>query len=564
MIPVVCPHCGLRILVPPTVQGKKGVCFGCGHLLVVPDEPRAGTTQYTPGDIVSGRYRLVEKVGEGGMGIVFRAHDGLTGEEVALKFMHPALLATEKALRMFLQEAQVSRKLRHEHIIAVHDINFTPDSVPYISMEFARGRSLRKTLNEYRKARRYPEVRFALRVTDQILAALDYAHRLVVHRDIKPENIFVEPNERVKLLDFGLARALEELEKDQGIRKKRVVGTLAYASPEQKAFKPVTAASDLYAVGLVLREMLTLRTPLEENPPVEQLRQDVAPSLLETLRRALAEDPGARWPSAAAFREALSRAWSAYRPPEVITPATDARPDVAARKADTSGMVFLSGGRFLMGNNAAREQAPEFEAEVGPFWMDIHPVTVAQYARYLRETGAPEPRFWRDALFNGPDQPVVGVSWREALAYARWAGKTLPTEAQWEFAARGFENRRYPWGNTPPNPSLCNFGDHLGMPSVVFLHEEGQTPEGIVDLAGNVYEWTMDPFVPYELALRDPEAAAKYPQRAVRGGCWNSPPEELLTTFRRGFFPESRENTLGFRCVIRVDAPTVFPEPRRR
>jgi len=524
-------------------------------MLVVPEVARAEASPYVQGDTVSGRYRLIEKVGEGGMGIVYRALDGLTGEEVALKFMHPALLATEKALRMFLQEAQVSRKLRHENIIAVHDINFTPEGAPYISMELARGRSLRKVLNDYRMARRYPEVRFAVRITDQVLAALEYAHRLVVHRDIKPENIFVEPNERVKLLDFGLARALEALETEPAVQKKRVVGTLAYAAPEQKAFRPATAASDLYAVGLVLREMLTLRIPLEETPPVEQIRRDVAPSLLETLRKALAEDPAARWPTAAAFREALNRAWSAYRPPEVMIRGDETRPEETSRKVDTSGMVYLTGGRFLMGSNAAREQAPEFETEVAPFWIDVHPVTVAQYARYLKETGAPEPRFWRDPLYNGPDQPVVGVSWQEALAYARWAGKTLPTEAQWEFAARGFENRRYPWGNTPPDPSLCNYGDHLGMPSVVFLHEEGQTPEGIVDLAGNVYEWTLDPFVPYDMALRDPAAAARCPLRSVRGGCWNSPPDELLTTFRRGFFPEARENTIGFRCVIPVTRP---------
>lgn len=529
---------------------------------MVPETSRVDSAPYQQDETVSGRYRLIEKIGEGGMGIVFRAQDGLTGEEVALKFMHPALLATEKALRMFLQEAQVSRKLRHENIMAVHDINFTPDGVPYISMEFARGRSLRKVLNDYRKARRYPEIRFAVRVTDQVLAALEYAHRLVVHRDIKPENIFVEPNERVKLLDFGLAHALEALETKPALRKKRVVGTLAYASPEQKTFRTVTAVSDLYAVGLVLREMLTLRTPLEENPPVEELRQDVAPSLLEALRKALAEDPAARWSSAAAFREALNRAWSAYRPPEIMLPVDKTRPDDTPRKVDTSGMVYLSGGRFLMGNHAIREQAPEFETEVRPFWIDIHPVTVAQYARYLQETGAPEPRFWRDPLVNGPDQPVVGVSWQEALAYARWAGKTLPTEAQWEFAARGLGNRRYPWGNASPDPSLCNYGDHLGMPSVVFLHEEGQTPDGIVDLAGNVYEWTLDPFVPYELALRDPSAAARYPQRSARGGCWNSPPAELVTTFRRGFFPEARENTLGFRCVIPVNGSERFTDLR--
>jgi len=184
--------------------------------------------------------------------------------------------------------------------------------------------------------------------------------------------------------------------------------------------------------------------------------------------------------------------------------------------------------------------------------MDRMPVTVSQYGRYLRETGAPPPKFWEDAEVHGDDQPVVGVSWHEALAYANWAGKTLPTEAEWEFAARGQENRRYPWGNLPPDRNRCNYDNNLGLPTFTLMHEEGATPEGLLDMAGNVSEWTMDPYAPYQYFRRNPKGAEQAPKRTARGGSWESPAEELTTTCRRGFFPDTQLKTLGFRCVIPI------------
>jgi len=187
--------------------------------------------------------------------------------------------------------------------------------------------------------------------------------------------------------------------------------------------------------------------------------------------------------------------------------------------------------------------------EVAPFWIDRYLVTVEEYAAFVEETGAPEPRFWRDNRYNGGNQPVIGVSWDQAMAYAKWAGKKLPTEAQWEFAARGQENRRYPWGNLPPDSTLANFNDFLGMPSIVSMHDDGQTPDGVYDLAGNVMEWTLDPFVPYAMLRNNPDQASAAPRRTVRGGSFSSPPEELQSYYRKGLFPESQLITTGFRCV---------------
>jgi len=506
---------------------------------------------FEAGDRVADRYTIDKPVGEGGMGVVYRAHDTLVDEIVALKFMNPRMLRTQSGQRLFIQEAQVARRLRHENIVAVHDVSWTNDGILYLSMEFLEGQSLRALLRRQRADRRFLDVRIAVRYTLQVLAALEYAHRMVIHRDIKPENVMVLSGERIKVLDFGLAKAAhEELLSDsepERTKPKRVVGTLAYAAPEQRKRRSVDQRADIYAVGLLMHELLTLRTPMDEPVTVAQVRDDVAPSVIGVLDRALEEEKESRWSSARDFRIALGEAFEGSYMRSMVHVAP---PTSGGNKASTEGMVFLEGGSFLMGNDAIREEAPEEEMYVEPFWIDAHPVTTEQYGEFLAETGHPEPRLWRDPRYNGPTQPIVGVSWDEARAYAAWAGKLLPTEDQWEFAARGRENRQYPWGNLPPHSTLCNYGDNLGMPSMVNMHDDGRTPEGVYDLAGNVFEWTLDPFVPYATLRRTDGGSVNAPRRTVRGGCWSSPADELRCSLRRGLFPESRLATVGFRCVV--------------
>ncbi|HDP33725.1 MAG TPA: hypothetical protein ENN29_01295 [Candidatus Hydrogenedentes bacterium] len=551
MIPVTCSQCGLSIFVPPEVQGREGICFRCGLPLIIPSEAgrsRHDNLNYERGDRIADRYVVKEQIGKGGMGVVYRALDTLVQDMVALKFLHPNILRTEQGRQLFIREVQIARRLRHENIVAVHDVSWTAEGILYLSMEFAQGHSLRALLRRYRHERRVIPVRLAVTYLRQILVALDYAHHTVIHRDIKPENVMVMPNERVKVLDFGLAKAAHEEYFQEGDEEKtsRMVGTWAYAAPEQRKRQKVDLRADVYAVGLLMHELLTLRTPLDDPVEVVDVRHDVSPSLISVLERALAVEKEQRWPSAKDFRIALETAFEeSYRKTVAVFDS-----DGMVKTPSTKGMVFLEGGHFLMGNNEVREEAPEHEVLVRPFWMDAYPVTNKQYQEYLEETGAPAPRFWHDPQYNGPNQPVTGVSWAEAKAYAAWAGKTLPTEGQWEFAARGRENRKYPWGNLPPDATLANFNDNLGMPSVVTMHEDGGTPEGIYDLAGNVYEWMLDPFVSYTAKRQNPQFAAAAPRRALRGGSYKSPPNELLCTARKGLFPEVRENTIGFRCVI--------------
>jgi len=408
MIGVTCSNCGTEILVPPTVQGKPGICFGCGAALRVPDYsniPRLRELVFSAGDRIANRYSIEERIGQGGMGVVYRAKDTLVDEEVALKFLKPQLLRTQQGLATFIQEAQIARRLRHDNIVAVHDISWTSEGILFLSMEFLRGQSLRALLRRHRSERRLLDVRFAVHVSACILDALAHAHRTVVHRDLKPENIMILPGEHVKVLDFGLAMAIEE-ESARNARNGTAAGTFAYAAPEQKRGQAVDLRADLYTVGLIFYELLTLRTPIDEQIPIPNIRRDVSPSLMDILARALTLDRAERWPSASAFRRALLQAFEqSYRAaattPSAYTP---------SGKASTEGMVYLEGGSFLMGNDLIVEEAPQFEAHVEPFYMDIYPVTVKQYRAFLEATGRPAPRSLEDPNYSGPNQPVVGVT----------------------------------------------------------------------------------------------------------------------------------------------------------
>lgn len=523
------------------------------------DKPIANVDlTFSGGTLVGGRYTIEEQIGKGGMGVVYRAQDTLIGEVVALKFMRPQYLQTQRGHTLFIKEAQIARRLRHENIVAVHDVGTTEEGILYLSMELLKGQSLRRFLRSKRERRSLLEVRMTINIMSQVLSALEHAHRIVVHRDIKPENIMMLSGELVKVLDFGLAEAVEIDDESAGNDakepgKKLSRGTLAYAAPEQRTHHDVDHRADLYAAGLVFYELLTLRTPIDAHVPVAKVRDDISPSLVTVLERSIKPQRELRWQTAADFRRELLQAYDeSYRAKQTLRIQIVTSSEGEDKEVSTEGMTYLEGGRFLMGNDGEAVEAPEMEVEVDPFYMDAHPVTNRQYAVFLRETGRTEPKFWRIAGFNGENQPVVGVTWADAAAYATWAGKDLPTETQWEFAARGRSNRKYPWGNEEPNATRSNYGDFLNMPSVVDMHEDGGTPEGIHDLAGNVYEWTSSHFTPYKpIAQREPQRFSA-PRIAVRGGSWHSPSHELRCAFRKGLFPESEFQTVGFRCVLSI------------
>lgn len=272
--------------------------------------------------------------------------------------------------------------------------------------------------------------------------------------------------------------------------------------------------------------------------------------------------------------------------------------DSLEHSRDGSPMVLIPEGPFRMGLPdgdllAEEHEKPEREVTLSPYWIDVFPVTNARFALFLEANGYAERRWWSDAGWewkqqqkaerpsqwgvagwDGKDQPVAGVSWYEADAYARWAGRRLPTDAEWEKAARGTDGRRYPWGDDWPTARLANFDNQVGRTTPVGLYVDGVSPFGCHDMAGNVNNWVSDWYLPSfgRLCkdhgwLRDPRLddetvvrvsgmaeIGEFPALKVdRGGGFATPREhqEVVGCTRKVYWtPATREPWNGFRTAM--------------
>ena len=220
-------------------------------------------------------------------------------------------------------------------------------------------------------------------------------------------------------------------------------------------------------------------------------------------------------------------------------------------------MVLIPAGKFTMGREGARpDQAPEHEVYLSAYYIDVHEVTVAQYMRFCGETGHDAPAFWRnDKLpeLSDPDKPIVGVSWYDAQAYAAWAGRRLPTEAEWERASVGPHGWRFPWGDSW-EASRCNSraADSYKYTAPVMSFAGGATTDGVHDLAGNVWEWCADPYgAGYygESPRRNPRGPQVGGTRVLRGGSWDEEGDSLSGRYRFYAEPSYQNWNVGFRCA---------------
>ena len=278
--------------------------------------------------LLGGRYQVGELIGRGGMAEVHAGHDTRLGRTVAIKILRSDLARDPAFLSRFRREAQSAAGLNHPAIVAVYDsgededveTGGAPVALPYIVMEYVEGHTLRDILN----AERIMSPDDAARVTEAILDALSYSHRMgIVHRDIKPGNVMLTPAGGVKVMDFGIARAIADSAATL-TQTQSVIGTAQYLSPEQAQGLPVDARSDLYSTGCLLFELLTGRTPFVGDSPVSVAYQHVGqapqppsahqPGLSSDLDavvlHALVKDRDARYQDAAQFRADLAAARS--------------------------------------------------------------------------------------------------------------------------------------------------------------------------------------------------------------------------------------------------------------
>lgn len=275
------------------------------------------------GQVVDGRYRIVARLSEGGMGVVYRAEHVFLKRDVALKRLHPELTGHGEAVARFEREAQAAARIDHPNVCSVLDCGVGEDGALYVAMELLEGASLEHRIVEAAPLP-LPEI---VDVAVQICDALGRAHDLgVVHRDLKPENVMLVPRREggttAKIMDFGIAKVAQEGSGRKLTQAGMVFGTPQYMAPEQAAGSPVDSRADIYALGVILYQMAAGRCPFESPtvaglltkhlteppPPLEAVAPHLAypPPFPEIVAMCLAKEPDARFPSAAALAAALA------------------------------------------------------------------------------------------------------------------------------------------------------------------------------------------------------------------------------------------------------------------
>jgi formylglycine-generating enzyme required for sulfatase activity len=548
-----CPSCGAAaptIVLSDDTGPPARVRKGQGLEGVLPVAPSAGT--------LLGNYELEAKIGDGGMSAVFSARDRVLGRPVAVKVLHPNLVSDEGIRRRFLREGRLTSGWAHPNIVPVLGTVVAGEVVALV-LERVVGPTLTQLIEQWRGGMPLRELG---EIATGLLLGLEAAHaRGIVHRDLKPGNVLVEIHEGrlvPRIIDFGIARVLEGT---TYTLTGAVLGTCRYMSPEQVRGEPVDARSDLYAFGTVLYELATGQPPFADAQPFSlmmahtnriaprpsTLRSDLPPELDEAIMQCLAKYPDERPASAGELAQQIA---------SLLRVAPWQAELAEGEHPNAHHLCPVPAGEFQMG-------AERRKVWLDGFSIDRLPVTNAQYQVFLKSTGyRPERRerflaHWPS--LEGPsdeqrEHPVVFVSHADATAYAGWLGLRLPTDAEWEKAARGTDGRRYPWGGSTPTLERAWFAQRRGT-AAVGGRPAGASPYGVQDMVGLVWEWCADEEDPIFLKS-GPTVNPRRPVRAetasavVRGGAWLfDDPKALRTTTRWTVAPGDRLDTVGFRCA---------------
>ena len=536
-------------------------------------------------------YQVERTIGQGGFAAVYLVRDLTLKRPLAVKVLSPDLLASPTARERFRREAETVAQLSHPHIVPLHFIGDAQD-VFYLAMAFVDGESLADRIQREGRL----SVEEAGRILREVASALDLAHRRgVIHRDIKPQNVLLERETgRSLVTDFGIARTAESASLTA---TGMMVGTPIYMSPEQVTGGAVDHRADLYALGVMGYEMLVGRPPFdgvtpteilmkrvaERAKPVEAARPDTPPALAAIVNRCLEQDPEKRFASGAEIVRALGGATPTSPQPTMETMRRRgrdrlplalalgtvvvlvgvvatllhrqgaARLQVAVAVAP-EGMVLVPAGAYTIGRNDGPAWGrPAHRVTLGAFYMDRTEVTVAAFRRLASQTtvgaGWSAPVAGADSLL-----PVTGVRWPMAAAFCGLAHPPrgrLPTEEEWEAAARGPGGFRYPWGDAWQSGLANTASARQKGPLAVGSNRRGNTPLGLSDLIGNVWEWTASSAVAYPGGTTPPRSSRD--EYVIRGGAYNTPDSIADATYR-GYLPAmSADLSLtGFRCVVPV------------
>jgi len=505
-----------------------------------------------------------------------------------VKLLTAQAAANDDTRARFLLEARVSSGIAHENIITTHDYG-EEDGIPFLVLEFLTGRTLKDALQSGEDL----PIRRRVSIGLQLARALAHVHSLnLVHRDVKPDNVHLDAKNRVKLMDFGIVKTGDVTLTQAGY----ALGTPHYVAPELVMGLPVTPLVDVYSFGVLLFELLTGKRAIQADT-VERIFYQIlhepisfAPMeaagipapIQEVVRGAVARDTAVRTQSMAAIVEQLEAWLGEDTSQERTVAATTAIPPrhrvrlsnlwlagaafvamllaagmgylmltsqkVQARIEDPFGdMVLIPKGQFLYG----AEKTP---VDLPAFYIDVTEVTNEDFVEFCKAASRPIP----DGVDRTkPGYPVVNVSIEDAKAFAKWAGKRLPTEKEWQKAARGLDGRDFPWGDAK-NTEMANVSDYSdqGLDQAVSADafRAGRSPFHVLQMIGNVREFTAEHTAPTVSALRayatmTPPPGPDEAWYIVKGGSFQYKLAETSIPLVELVPGRYRAADLGFRCA---------------
>jgi formylglycine-generating enzyme required for sulfatase activity len=503
--------------------------------------------EFAAGELIGGRYELFERVASGGFAEVWKAVDLDDGQLVAVKILHGQWRHDQSRIDRFVSGAKHMDALRHPGIVAVCGEVGTDEERHFYAMPWYAGGDLRRAILTGALDRE--------RGLDALASAIEglvHAHaRGRIHRDVKPHNVLIDGEGRGAISDFDLVLAEGST---QGTRTGMGLGSIVYAAPEALADGgAVDVRADVYGAGMSVVFVLTGKDPL---PYVALAKPEVIDGLecdarlREAVRGALAYEREDRKTTCAGLIAAIrGRGMAAGgRAPEPVI--RSARGNVE--------LVWIPGGEFMMGSpegEGYENERPRHRVVLDGFYLARTPVTNASYQLFLAGNPKVEkPRYWEDARFHQPNQPVVGVSWHEAVAFCEWAGLVLPTEAQWEYACRAGTTSRYSSGDD--DAALAEVGWYSEN-SGKRLHAVAELPAnawGLHDMHGNVWEWCRDARAPYNMAVAPGNRLRGEPvpgdHRVMRGGSFVNSADVARSAYRFDNLADVRSHNLGFRPAL--------------
>ena len=541
--------------------------------------------------LIINNFKIIKPIGGGGMGEIYLAEETLLGRQVAIKRLSPLLTGDPQFSERFINEARIQAQLIHPNIVALLSF-FIHEGIYYMAMEYASGITLKDLIA---RTGPIPEQR-ALAIFRQIIEALSYAHsKGIIHRDIKPSNIMIDEQDRVKLMDFGIARILGD---GHLTRTGTKVGTLFYMSPEQvKAAKDIDHRSDIYSAGIVLYEVLTGRLPYTADtdsdfevmleivnrqiPDPREVYPYISDRMVEILINLTQKDIAKRYQDCSLILQSSD----GYKQGVFISEKTaTVKTEIHTRKSPVD-FVYVEGGRFFMGSDTGyKDEKPVHKVTVSSFYMSRFAVSQKEWEEVMGHN---------PSHFIGYDLPVESISWYEALVFcntrsildglrpcysilgskkpsdwgkppieptAAWDevlcdwrdnGYRLPTEAEWEYAARGGkENLGYRFSGSDDIDNIAWYSANNSPYGTKRLGQKIPNSLGIHDMSGNVWEWCWDIYGQYQSdEYTSPSQLSKMTRRIRRGGCWQSDAEDCSNSVRGSCNPSSSGFNIGLRYV---------------